>query len=272
MNSGARRAPTVQPERACRSPHLCRRASAGPLVLSWGSEHLADWPRGFRSGRGGELHREVGSVLLATFAEVPLYASDLRGIDVPDVCDPDTRTTPESTGLVASPQDEVGNYTGRSAPFSSQHLRKSPWIRPTSGASTSPDVCDPYTRTTPESTGLVASPQDDQQERARRRRLPSHRDWRCGSAASEPVVGPTASFAARPPASRFGEPRRWRAERRQCISSVGGHGQAGCRLPRDRAGCAERTSRPSPGGHDRVAEASVATAAKEWRACDWPGH
>jgi hypothetical protein len=64
----------------------------------------------------------------------------------------------------ARAKDEVGNYTERSAPFSSQHLRKSRWIRPTSGASTSPDVCDPYTRTTPESTGLVASPLDDEEQ------------------------------------------------------------------------------------------------------------
>ena len=63
--------------------------------------------------------------------------------------------------------DEAENYTETSAPFSSQHLRKSRGIRPTSGGSTSPDVCDPYTLTTPESPGPVAAPQDG--ERARHR-------------------------------------------------------------------------------------------------------
>jgi hypothetical protein len=53
MNSGARRAPTVQPEGACRSPHLCRRASARRWWFRGGSEHLADWPPGFRCGRKG---------------------------------------------------------------------------------------------------------------------------------------------------------------------------------------------------------------------------
>jgi hypothetical protein len=40
------------------------------------------------ASRAGELHREVGSVLLATFAEVPRGTADLGSIDVTDVCDP----------------------------------------------------------------------------------------------------------------------------------------------------------------------------------------
>jgi hypothetical protein len=62
----------------------------------------------FPDGRAGELHREVGSVLLATFAEVPRDTGDLVSIDVTDVCDPYIRTTSESTRPVASPRDDQG--------------------------------------------------------------------------------------------------------------------------------------------------------------------
>ena len=43
MNSGARRAPTVQPEGACRSPRLCRRASARRWCFRRGA---STWPTG----------------------------------------------------------------------------------------------------------------------------------------------------------------------------------------------------------------------------------
>ena len=80
--------------------------------------------------------------------------------------------------------DELGNYTERPAPFSSPRLRKSRAIRPTSAASTSPDVFDPYTRTTREWTGPAASPQDELRQRGvragehncSRRRRESRRD------------------------------------------------------------------------------------------------
>jgi hypothetical protein len=65
------------------------------------------------ASRAGELHREVGSVLLATFAEVPRGTADLGSIDVTDVCDPYTRTTPESTGPFASPQDDFRKRRAR---------------------------------------------------------------------------------------------------------------------------------------------------------------
>ena len=59
-------------------------------------------------------------------------------IDFTEVCDPYILMPPEPTGPAASPKDELGNYTERSAPFSSPRLRKSRARRPTSGASTSP--------------------------------------------------------------------------------------------------------------------------------------
>jgi hypothetical protein len=91
----------------------------------------------------------------------------------------------------ACASDELGNYTERSAPFSSQQLRKSRGIRPTSGASTSPDVCDPYTRTTPESTGPVATPQDDLGKRSGA--------LRGGGVAVVQVVSMKAGPLSRPP-------------------------------------------------------------------------
>jgi len=81
---------------------------------------------------------------------------------------------------VADTWDELGNYTKGSAPFPSQRLRKPRAIRPTSGASTSPNVCDPYTRTTPESTGPAASPYGRHRLRHGRR----SRGWSCPLAAA----------------------------------------------------------------------------------------
>jgi hypothetical protein len=68
-----------------------------------------------------------------------------------------------SSPRVSSPMDELGYYAEGSAPFPSQRLRKCRAIPPISGTSTSPNVCDPHTRTTPESTGPAASRTDENQ-------------------------------------------------------------------------------------------------------------
>ena len=93
--------------------------------------------------------------------------------------------------------DELGNYTERSAPFSSPHLRKSRAIRPTSGASTSP-MC------------AIRTPGRRRIDRAGR--FPSGRrgtalgqtvgSSRCGSAPAGWGCGPTLSRVALPIAAR----------------------------------------------------------------------
>jgi hypothetical protein len=61
--------------------------------------------------------------------------------------------------------------------------------------------CNPKRRGVATVASLAAA-KDDHQERARRRRPPSHRDLRCGSAVDQPVVGRTTSFVGRASASR----------------------------------------------------------------------
>ena len=77
------------------------------LLLRRQRSHATPPAPGLWNGRAGELHREVGPVLLATFAEVPRDTGDLVSIDVTDVCDLYIRATSESTGPVASPPDDL---------------------------------------------------------------------------------------------------------------------------------------------------------------------
>ena len=50
-NLAARRAPTLQPEVRLPLASFVPASKRTALVRSSGSEHLANWPRGFRSGR-----------------------------------------------------------------------------------------------------------------------------------------------------------------------------------------------------------------------------
>ena len=107
MNSGARRAPTVQPEGACRSPHLCRRASARRCVVSWGERapgRLAAWLPVWTSwGNYAEVSADFSSSGLQKSRPVtPSSAKDHCG-----VCNPYIPIPAEMTGRFSSPQDET---------------------------------------------------------------------------------------------------------------------------------------------------------------------
>jgi hypothetical protein len=84
------------------------------LVLSSGSEHLADWPRGFRSGRAGELDRAVGRLLLVTVAEVRLKDAALRPHRLREVFDSYMRMPSETTASVSPQRTTSGSTDARS--------------------------------------------------------------------------------------------------------------------------------------------------------------
>jgi hypothetical protein len=80
----------------------------------------------FRLGRARELPRAVSELLLVTLAAVRLDDEVSASIEFPDVCDPYMPMARESTGPVASPQDEYRRSRGDTRDSRSQPRIREP--------------------------------------------------------------------------------------------------------------------------------------------------